>query len=88
MKKLKVALVISVMLNILLITAIVAGRSFVRKQSFELAALTAQSEAKQFEIILQYLESDDPNNMNKLKNYLLENIKMANQSEKIWSNTK
>jgi hypothetical protein len=67
MKKLKVALVISVMLNILLITAMALVRNIVYNESVKSVVTRINSEISIFEYTLNCLESDDPNNLEKLK---------------------
>lgn len=85
-KGLKIMFISSVVLNIALIIGGIWARNYVRTQSFELAAMTAEAEGNVIRHILKELESEDPNRIETLKERLQENIEQTNEVAVMWQN--
>jgi len=81
MKKMKVMLIISLALNVLLVVALLAGRTCVRKKGFETAALHAEAEANLSKLYLSILESDREDKIEHLTTRMKECIKNAENAE-------
>ena len=73
----RIALVVSILLNVGLITGLGFYRSFVRSQLFKLATSHSEAEAGQLGYILSELQSDDPERISYLKEYLPKRIEAA-----------
>ena len=74
-KWLKIVFIASVILNIAFVIGAVWARSYIRKQNFELAAMTAEAEGTVARHILTELESGDPNRTEAVKEQLRKNIR-------------
>jgi len=85
-KELKIILISSVVLNIAFVIGAIWARSYVRTQSFEMAAMTAEAEGKVIRRVLTELESADPNRIEALKEQLQKNIEQANEVAVMWRN--
>lgn len=85
-KGLKIMFVSSIVLNIALVIGAIWARSYVRTQSFEMAAMAAESEGRIVKHILKELESEDPNRMEALKERLQKNIEQAEDVAGMWRN--
>ena len=83
-KGLKIMFISSVVLNIAFILGAIWARSYVRTQSFELAAITAEAEGTFARHILKELESNDPNRIDALKIRLEKGIEQANDVAEMW----
>ena len=77
----KAILIVSLVLNVLLVAALVAGRAYVRKNGFEMAALHAEAEANLSKMYLGILESDDEDKIAQLTERMKECIKNAEEAE-------
>ena len=83
-KWLKIIFVSSVVLNITLAIGVIWARSYVRNQSFELAAMTAEAEGRLAKHILTELESDEPERMEAVKKLLQSNIETSEKAAEMW----
>ncbi|MHC4149706.1 MAG: hypothetical protein ACYSR5_09510 [Planctomycetota bacterium] len=73
----RIALVVSILLNVGLITGLGFCRVFVRSHGFKLAAAHFEAEAGQLEYILSELEPNDPERISSLKEYLRKRIESS-----------
>ena len=73
----RIALVVSIVLNVGLITGLGFYRSFVRSHLFKLATSHFEAEAGQLEYVLSELQSNDPERIASLKEYLPKRIESA-----------
>ena len=85
-KGLKIMFISSIVLNIALIIGAIWARSYVRTQSFEMAAMTAEAEGKVIRYVLTELESEDPNRIETLKDQLQKNMEQAKDVAVMWRN--
>ena len=83
-KWLKIMFISSVVLNIALIIGVIWARSYVRKQSFELAAMTAEAEGNFAKHILMELESDEPDRIEAVKKMLQNSIENTKKAADMW----
>jgi hypothetical protein len=83
-KWLKIMFVSSVVLNIALVIGAIWVRSYVRKQSFELAATTAEAEGRLAKHILKELESDEPDRIEAVKKLLQNSIENTEKAADMW----
>ena len=83
-KWLKIMFISSVVLNIALIIGVIWARSYVRKQSFELAAMTAEAEGSFAKHILMELESDEPDRIEAVKKMLQNSIENTKKAADMW----
>ena len=83
-KWLKIMFVSSIVLNIALIIGVIWARSYVRKQSFELAAMTAEAEGRLAKHILTELESDEPDRIEAVKKMLQNSIENTEIAADMW----
>jgi uncharacterized membrane protein len=80
----KIMFVSSVVLNIALIIGVIWARNYVRKQSFELAATTAEAEGKLAKHILTKLESDEPDRIEAVKKLLQNSVENSEKAADMW----
>lgn len=83
-KAIKIVLIVSLLLNAGLIIGFVSYKSYVKSQTFKLAALTAEAEANLLKNVLSDLESDDPAKLTALKERLRKDIENAEKTKAIW----
>jgi len=83
-KRLKIALALSLLLNVGLAVGFLCFRSYVGSQMFETAAMTAEAEGRLLESILADIESDDPDRIEALKEKLRVSIDNAEQAGSLW----
>jgi uncharacterized membrane protein len=83
-KWLKIMFVSSIVLNIALIIGVIWARSYVRKQSYELAAMTAEAEGRLAKHILTELESDEPDRIEAVKKMLQNSIENTEIAADMW----
>jgi sensor histidine kinase regulating citrate/malate metabolism len=77
----KTILIISLVLNVLLAAALVIGRTQVREEAFEIAALHAEAEANLTRLYLGILESDREDKIAHLTERMKECIKNAEDAQ-------
>jgi hypothetical protein len=80
----KTALIFSLVLNFALITGFGFYKHYVRKTLFQLAALNAQAEVKNLEIIISELNSNDAIKTENLKERLQKQIENAKKVAAAW----
>jgi len=85
-KWLKIMFLSSVILNIALVIGIIWARSFIRTQTFELAAISAEAEGNIARHVLTELESGEPDRIESLKKQLQKNIEQAEKVAEMWRN--
>ena len=83
-KRLKVALVLSLLLNVGLAVGFLCFKSYVGSQMFKMAAMTAEAEGRLLQSILADVESDDPDRIEALKQKLRVSIENANKAGSVW----
>lgn len=83
-KWLKIMFIVSVALNVALIVGVFWARSYIRSRDFELAALTAEAEARSAKMTLAELDSDDPVRIEALKQRLKQNIEQGEKAADLW----
>lgn len=83
-KGLKVALVLSLLLNVGLAGGFLGFKSYVGSQMFKMAAMTAEAEGRLLQSVLADIESDDPETIEALKEKLTLSIENANTAASIW----
>jgi len=83
-KGLKVALLVSLLLNAALIVGFLFFRNYVRTEMFKLVATTAQSKVNLLENILSDLDPNDPVKITALKERLHKNIQRSQTTADIW----
>ncbi len=81
MKKwLKAVLIVSLLMNAVLTITIIAGREYVKQIGFELVIMNLEADMMKNQMVLDALESNDPERietMKKLLNIGVENCKRA-----------
>jgi hypothetical protein len=83
-KWVKVVLVLSLVLNLGLVVGFGFYRSYVRNQSFKLAALTTESDAQFKQYVLSELESGDPARIESLKQRLHKIVEQGPKIVEVW----
>lgn len=81
----KIGFIISVVLNALLVTSLVLGRSYVKRTNFELAAMTAKAEANLAKSILSTLDAENPDDIQQLKERLRTIADQGEKTAEIWN---
>ena len=81
---LRTTLILSVVLNIAFVIGAVCARSYIRTQSFELAATITEAEASFTRYILTELESGEPDRIEALKKRLEQGIEQAEETAGMW----
>jgi len=79
-----IALGLSLTLNILLLTVIVAGRTCIARQQFALAELNSKAAVQFNRYVLDVLESNDPAEINQLKQMLKRAIDEDKKATEAW----
>jgi hypothetical protein len=82
-KGIKIALIVSIILNACLIIGFIYYRNFVKYKSYKQAAMTSQIELKLLETISSELESNDPDKITALKEWLQKNIELGKKNVEI-----
>ena len=85
-KWLKIMFISSVVLNIALVIGTIWARSYIRTQSFEIAAIITETEGSFARHILTELESGEPDRIEAVKKRLEKNIEQAEEVADIWRN--
>jgi hypothetical protein len=83
-KWLKIMFILSVVLNIALVIGAIWARSYIRTQSFELAAMTADAEGRLARHILTELESGEPDRIESLKKLLQNSVENTEKAAEMW----
>lgn len=83
-KKMKVALVLSLLLNVGLAVGFLCFKSYVGSQTFKMAAMTAEAEGRLLQGILADIESDDPERLEALKQKLTLSIENSRKAASTW----
>lgn len=84
----KIGFIISVVLNVLLITSLILGRNYVKRTNFELAAINANAEANLAKSLLNTLGTEDPEGIKKLKERLRTIATQGEKTAEIWKSAK
>jgi hypothetical protein len=85
-KWLRIIFVSSVFLNMAFVVGAICARSYLRTQSFELAATIAEAEASFTRYILAELESGEPDRIEAIKERLEQGIGQAEETAETWRN--
>jgi uncharacterized membrane protein len=83
-KWLKIIFTLSVVLNIALVIGAAWARSYIRKENFELAAMTAEAEGRFSEHILTEIESGQPDRIEAVKKLLQISVENSRKTADIW----
>lgn len=83
-QRLKIALILSVVLNTILIVGILWARMYIRRTSFELAALNSEAQANFAKFVLTEIESGDATRIQTLKKQLTAQIEQGHSKAELW----
>jgi hypothetical protein len=83
-KGIKVVFIVSIILNVCLLIGLISFRMYHTYQSFRLVAESTKAEVQITKYILSELESDNPEKIAALKDWLQKNIENGQKTAQTW----
>jgi hypothetical protein len=83
-KGIKVVFIVSIILNVCLIIGLISFKSYHTYLSYKIVADSIKTEVRYSKHILSELESNDPEKITALKDWLRENIEIGEKNTEMW----